>query len=175
MPLKSTQDRYGSIARALHWLTALAIIGLFATGQMLETDDPTRKLTLLAVHAPLGLSVLILTLARIAWWGLADTRPAPLANGWQDRVARGVHGAFYVLMLVMALSGIALMALSGAGEIVFGGAPGPLPDFHDYLPRIPHGIGSKLLFGLVLLHVGAALYHHAILRDATLRRMAARL
>jgi cytochrome b561 len=175
MPLKSTHLRYGSIARALHWLTALAIIGLFATGQMLDSDDTTRKLTLLAVHVPLGLSVLVLTLARIAWWGLADTRPASLATGWQDRAARVVHGAFYVLMLGMAISGMALMALSGAGEIVFGGAPGPLPDFHDYLPRIPHGIGSKLLLALVVVHVGAALYHHAIMRDATLQRMAARL
>ncbi|MFN4058391.1 MAG: cytochrome b [Roseinatronobacter sp.] len=174
MALKSTPDRYGSVARVLHWITALAIFGLLITGQMLETTDPSAGLTALSLHAPLGLSVLVLTLARLAWWGLADTRPAPLGKGLQVRAAKAAHFGFYVLMLGMGASGIAMMMLSGAGDILSGAATGPLPDFRDYLPRIPHGIGAKLMIALIVLHIGAALYHHAILKDATLKRMGMR-
>lgn len=174
MALKTTPERYGSVARALHWITALAIAGLLMTGQMLETTDPSAKLTALSLHAPLGLSVLVLTLARLAWWGLLDTRPTPLGAGLQVLAAKAAHLAFYLLMLGMVASGIAMMLLSGAGEVLSGAAPGPLPDFQNYLPRIPHGIGAKLMLALIVLHVAAALYHHAILKDATLKRMGLR-
>ena len=171
MAIKSTPSRYGSVAITLHWLTALAILGLFITGQMLETTDQAAKIATLQWHAPLGLLVLVLTLARILWWSFADRRPAPLGNGVQLLAAKLGHLGFYVLMLTMALSGIAMMVLSGAGEIVFNGANLPLPDFHDYLPRIPHGIGSKLLLALVVVHVLAALWHQFVQKDGTLARM----
>lgn len=174
MTVKSTPTRYGLVALALHWLTALAILGLFVTGQMTETTHQAAKLSALTWHAPLGLAVLVLTLLRILWWALADSKPAPVGRGWQAKAAKLGHLGFYVLMLGMALSGMAMMVLSGAGEIVFGGATGPLPDFHDYLPRIPHGIGSKLLLALVIIHIAAAIYHQVILKDGTLKRMSLR-
>lgn len=174
MALKSSPTRYGHVAIALHWLTALAILGLFITGQLSDTTDMAAKIAVLQWHAPLGLSVLVLTLARVAWWVWGDTRPAPLGDGLQRMAAKIGHGAFYVLMIGMALSGMAMMVLSGAGEVVFGGASAPLPDFRDYLPRIPHGIGSKLLLALVVVHVGAAIWHQAVLKDGTLSRMSLR-
>jgi cytochrome b561 len=171
MPLKSAPTRYGTVAIALHWLTALAILGLFITGQILETTDQATKIAALTWHAPLGLSVLVLTLVRIVWWSFGDTRPAPVGTGMQAKAAKLGHLGFYVLMIGMALTGMAMMILSGTGEIVFGGADLPLPDFRDYLPRIPHGIGSKLLLGLVVVHVLAALWHHFVQKDGTLARM----
>jgi cytochrome b561 len=174
MALKTTPHHYGSVARALHWATALAIFGLLITGQMLETNDPSAKLTALSLHAPLGLSVLVLTLARLGWWGLVDTRPKPLGAGVQVLAAKAAHVVFYLLMLGMVTSGMAMMLLSGAGDILSGAAPGPLPDFRDYLPRIPHGIGAKLMIAMIVVHVGAALYHHTILKDTTLKRMGLR-
>jgi cytochrome b561 len=174
MSLKSTPTRYGTVTIALHWLTAAAILGLFITGQLTETTDMAAKVAVLQWHAPLGLSVLVLTLARIAWWVWGDARPAPMGKGLQLTAAKLGHAAFYVLMIGMALSGIAMMALSGAGEVVFGGAATALPDFHDYLPRIPHGIGSKLLLALVVVHVAAAIWHQVVLKDGTMARMSPR-
>ncbi len=122
----------------------------------------------------MGMAILVLTLARIAWWWFADRKP---------RAGRGAAGIadialrpqcivlFYVVILGMAASGIGMMVLSGAGRIVFGGASGALPDFWNVPPRIPHGIGVRVLIALLILHVGGALYHHFIRGDRLLARM----
>ncbi len=81
-----------------------------------------------------------------------------------------MHLLFYVVILGMIASGIGIMVLSGAGSIIFGQG-GVLPDFWKFAPRVPHGIGARLLFALLVLHVGAALYHHVVLRDGLLWRM----
>ena len=71
----------------------------------------------------------------------------------------------------MASSGIGIMVLSGAGAIIFAGEPGPLPDLWQFLPRTPHAIAARVLIVLLVLHAGAALYHHFVTRDGLLRRM----
>lgn len=90
---------------------------------------------------------------------------------WQDRSSKTVHFLFYIAMLGMAASGIGMIALSGAGPIIFGGEASALPDFRDYLPRTPHGIGARLILVLFAIHVGAALYHHWFKKDGLLGRM----
>jgi cytochrome b561 len=65
-----------------------------------------------------------------------------------------VHVLFYVVILGMIASGIGMMALSGAAVLMFGGESALLPDFWNYPPRIPHGIGARLLLVLLMLHVG---------------------
>jgi len=133
MSLKSTPSRYGSVAMAFHWLTALAILALMVTGQMMDgLQDAARQIAILKWHVPMGLAVLLLTLARIAWWFFADRHPAPLGTGWQALAAKAGHTALYALLLVMTVSGVALMALSGAGEVVFFGSTAPLPQFSDF-------------------------------------------
>ncbi|CUX81313.1 MAG: cytochrome b561 [Roseibaca calidilacus] len=172
MSLKSTPSRYGSVAMAFHWLTALAILALMVTGQMMDgLQDAARQIAILKWHVPMGLAVLLLTLARIAWWFFADRHPAPLGTGWQALAAKAGHTALYALLLVMTVSGVALMALSGAGEVVFFGSTAPLPQFSDYLPRIPHGLGAKLLIALVALHVAAAIWHQRVKRDGAMTRI----
>jgi cytochrome b561 len=174
MTRKSSATTYGSVAISIHWLSALLIIALFASGVLAEnTTDPETKALILTAHAPMGISILVLTLFRLIWWWRFDTKPAPLGGdpAWQETTAKVVHILLYVVMLGMAASGIGMFVLSGAGEILFGGAPGPLPDFNEFAPRTPHGIGAKLLLALFVLHAGAAIYHHLIKRDQTLKRM----
>jgi cytochrome b561 len=81
-----------------------------------------------------------------------------------------VHILFYIVILGMIASGIGMVALSGAGPVIFGGE-GTLPDFWKVPPRVPHGIGARLLLALLVLHTGAALYHHFVRRDVLLGRM----
>ncbi|MDP2121761.1 MAG: cytochrome b [Hoeflea sp.] len=174
MSMKSSPTTYGAVAVSIHWLSALLIVGLLVSGMLADdTGDPATKARILSAHAPMGIAVLLLTLARIVWWWRLDSHPAPLAGdpSWQMKAARAVHGLLYIVVLGMAASGIGLFVLSGAGAILFGGAPGPLPDFADFAPRVPHGIGAKLLAALFIGHAGAALYHHFVKRDATLKRM----
>lgn len=173
MAAKSTTKHYGTVAVTIHWLSALLIFVLIGSGFRADgVEDAVAKADILRVHVPIGIAILLLTLTRIAWWFFADQKPAsaPMPT-WQDRFSRAVHFLFYVVILGMTASGIGMMVLSEAGPIIFGGAAEALPDFHDYLPRRPHGIGARVMIVLFVLHSGAALYHHFVKRDGLLGRM----
>ncbi|HCA6665397.1 MULTISPECIES: cytochrome b [Burkholderiales] len=86
-------------------------------------------------------------------------------------MSRGVHVTLLVIVLGMVASGIGMMILSGAGPAVFGAPGAVMPDFHEVLPRRPHGLGARLMIALLAVHAGAALYHHFVRRDETLKRM----
>ncbi|MGV3492178.1 MAG: cytochrome b [Devosia sp.] len=172
MAMKSSATRYGSGPIAIHWLTAALIVALFATGLLATGQtDPTAELALIRFHVPLGISVLVLTLLRIVWWWFIDRRPSPVAGqpALQQRVAGLVHLALYVVILVLASSGIATLVLSGAMPAIIAGTA--LPNFDDLLPRLVHGLVARLMLVLLALHIGAALYHQFIRRDRLLARM----
>ena len=171
---KSSPERYGRAAIIIHWISAFLIIGMVLAGfRAANTTDLAAKASLLTFHAPVGIAVLILTMIRIFWWLFADRKPADFSgvSHLQTIAAKTVHRLFYVAILGLAGSGIALFALSGAGEILFAGAPGPLPDFWDFTARYAHAAFARLMVALFLLHVGAALYHHFIRKDRLLARM----
>lgn len=171
---RSTSDRYGAVPVTIHWLSAILILGLLASGfRAGEATDLAVKAAFLRFHIPIAIVVLLLTLLRIVWWWRFDRKPPPVQGSpvWQERLARGIHIAFYVVILGMIASGIGMMVLSGAAPAVFGEPGAVLPNFHDYPPRAPHGLGASLLIALLVAHVGAALYHHFIRRDGLLRRM----
>ncbi len=173
MAAKSTSNHYGSVAVTIHWLAALLIIALIGSGfRGSGIEDAAAKAAILRVHVPLGIAILLLTVARIAWWLFADKKPNPIPMpAWQDWSARATHFVFYVIILGMAASGIGMLVLSGAGPAIFGGAAETLPDFMNYKPRIPHGIGARAMLVLFVFHSCAALYHEFIKRDGLLSRM----
>ncbi len=169
-----TAERYVRVAVAIHWTSALVVGGALISGfQAAGLADPASKTALLRVHVLFGALTLALTLARVGWW-FADRRPEPVAGmGWlQTRAASGTHLLLYALLFVMATSGIGMMVLSGAGAVLSGAKPAALlPDFFAYAPRLPHGVGARLLLALLVLHIGAAVYHQFIRRDGLMRRM----
>lgn len=172
--LKSTPDKYGRVAITIHWVSALAIVALLASGFRADaTTELAAKTDLLRIHASLGATVLILTLGRIAWWRFADQKPTSPDNtpAFQRRIGKTVHVLFYVVILGMAASGIGMLLLTGGYEVLFAGGTGGLPNFENTRPRAPHGLGARLMLALFALHVGAALYHHFVKRDGLLRRM----
>ena len=173
MSLKSSSNKYGTVAVTIHWISALFILVLIGTGLWAgHMADSASKADILKVHVPLGIIILLLTLARIAWWKFADNKPEPVPMArWQDRAARIVHVLLYIVILGLAVSGIGMMVLSGAISIIFGASTEPLPNFWEYPPRIPHEIGGKLIIALLVIHVGAAIHHHFVKRDGLLDRM----
>ena len=173
MAAKSGKDYYGSVAVTIHWVSALLILVLIGSGfRAGGMEHAAAKSAILRVHIPVGVTILILTLARVAWWLIADQRPTSVPMpAWQDRASRAVHVIFYVVILGMAASGIGMLVLSGAGPVIFGGSTEALPDFWDYPPRVPHGIGARVMIALLVAHAGAALYHHFFRRDGLIRRM----
>lgn len=174
MNLKSKPDRYGTAAISIHWLSAILILALLGSGfRAANAMDTAIKAGFLRFHIPIAIVILLLTALRIVWWWRFDLRPLPAGGSpaWQERLARWVHVAFYVIILGMVASGIGMMILSGAAPAVFGQPGAMLPNFTDYPPRAPHGLGGVLLVALLVFHAGAALYHQFIRSDGLLWRM----
>lgn len=174
MSPKSTLTRYGSVAIAIHWITAVAILGMLISGLAAErSTDAASELTLLRGHAVMGVLIGLLTILRIVWWVFFDRRPPDPAgmSRVQGIAARVVHGGLYLAIVVMLASGIATLILTGANLHLLGAVPPPLPEFGTVLPFQTHDIVSKLLIALLIGHIGAALYHQYIVRDRLLARM----
>lgn len=171
--MKSGTDRYGTVAVVIHWVSALLILGLLVSGFLAsEILGNVEKTAILRVHIAAGAFVLLLTVFRVGWWLFLDKKPVAMpVPAWQAKAASAVHVLFYVAILGMAASGVGMLVLSGAGPTIFGNKVSALPDFWDYPPRTPHGLGARAIIALVAFHVGAAAYHQLIKRDRLLRRM----
>lgn len=172
--MKSTPTKYGTIAITIHWLCAILILAQLGSGfRAAGLTEDNAKSDILLVHMVAGFVILLLMLVRLAWWAFADNKPASPPNdpAWQTASAKAVHYLFYIVVFGMVACGIGLVVLSGAGPILSGETSGPLPNFQDYLPRAPHGLGARLLVLLILVHAGAALYHQFIKKDGLLWRM----
>ena len=167
--------RYHPAICALHWLVASMIIAAlvmstFVMAHIPDTDP--AKLSALLRHISVGGLVLLCTLLRL-FLRPKIACPAPLPSGmpWADRLAFIVHRMLDVLVFVMVGSGIMMVVLSGLPAILLGEESG-LPLNLDDLPlHALHGFAAKLLFGVLLLHAGGALYHQFVLKDGLLLRM----
>ena len=169
--------RFGNTAIALHWLIALLIFGGWAMGfYMADLKLSPDKLKLFSWHKWIGITVLMLACLRAAW---RITHPAPPPNpahpAWQHRAASFAHGALYLLMFALPLSGWMFSSASGYPVKYFGVIP--LPDLVSKskelaaLLKDAHGILAWALAGVVAVHIGGALQHHLFDRDDTLARM----
>ena len=177
--------RYTAIAIGLHWLIALGVLGLLAIGLAMTQLDlaPMRRFQLYQWHKSVGITVLLLSLLRLGW--RLTHRPPPLPATLppiERRGAHAVHGLLYGLIIGMPLVGWALVSASpfNIPTVLYGLVPWPhlpvLPDLPDKAPieaglKLLHAAGAWILIGLFVLHAGAAMRHHLILRDDTLRRM----
>lgn len=173
MTSKGDALRYGPVSVALHWTSAATVFALLALGfAAAAAGGAGQEAALLRVHAPLGLLALALTVVRIGWrfFGKGPAGPAGQPR-WQALTAWAVHASLLLVIVAMGVSGIGLMVLSGAGAILFSGAPGPLPDFGRFRPMMAHEAGAAAMVGLLCLHVGAALWHQVCRRDRLLARM----
>lgn len=173
MSAKSTLNSYGWVPVSIHWASVILILVLLGSGfNSAGSDGVPANANGLAVHVAAGATILGLTLFRIVWWVFWDDKPTSIEMpAWQDKAARAVHVLFYVVILGMVASGIGKLVLSQAAPILFGAETGQLPNFWDYPPRLPHGIGARFVIALMIFHAGAALYHHFVKRDGLLWRM----
>lgn len=181
MPARNGETQYGWVTIALHWLMAPAIIGLFLLGWWMRSltyyDSWYREGP--ALHKSIGLLLLLLLLVRIGW-KLANRNPAdePGTPRWQVLAAHATHGTLYLLLLVIMCSGYLISTADGRAIQVFNWFSVPatiqgIPHQEDIAGQV-HKVLAWSLMGLVVLHGLAALKHHFIDRDATLRRMLGR-
>jgi cytochrome b561 len=171
-------ERYSRVAIAFHWTIALLVVANLVIGIGHDAIPALRRL--MGAHKAIGIAVLALTAARIAW--RLTHRPPALPAGtpaWEKGVAHATHGTLYLLMIAMPVTG--WLMVSGPGP----GPARPLSWFGLFdVPLLPvgsgaadlghdaHGLLGWLMLALVVLHVGAALRHHLLLRDTVLVRIA---
>jgi cytochrome b561 len=168
--------RYHPVLVSLHWLLALMVVFSLAMGMFSLKEIPNAspdKLFALRGHMVAGVLILVLMLVRFAVrFALPRPDPATTGNRFLDRLSVVTHYGLYVLVVLMAASGIATAVQAGLPGIVFGGSGAPLPEsFGIYRPRVAHGVIATLLLALAALHVLAALYHQFVRRDGLLSRM----
>ncbi len=166
--------RYSPLQVTLHWLVVVLVFTAFVVGKSMSgLLNDSGKLTPLALHMTLGIVTLIVIVIRfIARLKLPKPAHVTAGNPFFDWLGRIVHYALYLLVFLMALSGMSLSMQAGLVPIVFGGSGSLLPaDFYDFTARMLHGFIAPALLLLVLLHVGAAFYHQLMLKDNLLTRM----
>ena len=170
------KKHYNGPAKALHWLTAGLILSAFPLGLYMSGLSLTpTKLQLYSYHKWIGITALLIAVARVVW-RLVKGAPAPLpAPAWQQKAAAVTHGLLYVLMFAVPLSGWLMTSAKGFPVVYFGVLP--LPDMVDKneelgeLLKQVHAVLNYSLITLVGMHLAAALKHHFIDRDETLVRM----
>lgn len=177
MGLKTTTEVWGSVAKFLHWTIALLVILMMIGGTLMdELRNGPDKIWVYAMHKSTGLTILVLMLLRLAW-RLFDPRPAdpPGLGNLAKTASRTVHGAFYLLLIVMPLSGwlynsAANFPLRWFGLFSVPALSGPDKELKHFALDV-HETVFLIILGVLILHVAAALKHHFQDRDSVLRRM----
>ncbi len=177
MSLRNPVDRWGGISQSLHWLVVALILATGLIGLLMgDMRASPTKVQVYALHKSLGLTILALATLRLLWRLYAGAPQAvPGTPRWQGRVASVTHWLLYALLLAIPLSGWAFNSAAGYPLQWFGLFNLPALVGRDAGLRVTaRDLHEALFWGLVavtLLHAAAALYHHAVLRDATLARM----
>ncbi|MEP6943971.1 MAG: cytochrome b [Betaproteobacteria bacterium] len=174
--LAAAQQRYGATAIALHWLTALLLVWGFSVGiSMVDLPMSPEKFKYYVWHKWIGITIFLITCARLAWRWAHRAPPMPPMPAWQMRAAQVAHVALYVLLVVIPLSGWIYSSSTGVKVIYLDLVP--LPDLvakDRDLARIllqVHVTLNFTLLAMVCLHAAAALKHHYLDRDTVLARM----
>jgi len=177
MSWKNTNQRYGTLSIALHWLMFLLMVAVYATielrGLFPKGSDPREAMK--ALHFMLGLSVLLLVILRI-YAKVTSATPiiTPGLSPLQDYAAKLGHLALYGLMVVMPVLGWLMLSAAAKPIPFFGLALPPLiaenKELAKSLKEIHETIGV-IGYYLIGIHVLAVLYHHYIRKDNTLARM----
>lgn len=152
---------YSSIQIALHWSIAALVLFQLVFGESMvaatdaaETGEAlaSQDAALATAHYWVGISVLILVALRLGI-RLRSGLPATAENNMLlAPLARATHWAFYVLLVIVPVSGLLTVYVN--------------PDIGEL-----HQLAKPVFIVLIALHAGAALFHHFVLRDGTLKRM----
>ncbi len=172
-----SQTRYDRLSMALHWLTLLLLIVMFATMWARENaSHGDSAAMLLTVHRSTGVVVWLLTLVRLSWKTTAGRSPAlPFDLSTLQRLAaRVTQYALYALLVLQPITGFLQSIARGKPFALLGLTMPPVMDrdkdvthlFHDI-----HETSATILLVVIGLHALAALFHGIVRRDGVLRSM----
>lgn len=182
IPTPTLRRRYDGLTIALHWATALIVIFMFASAHIWEVLDrgtPWRK-GLQSVHISVGILLAVLIIGRLLWRlftvSTGRSKQEPIAMPTAMKAASHLtHLVLYVLLISQIVLGF-LFRWAQAEPFYFFGLF-PIPDVFDFDSVMPRTFGmlhNNVAWALIIVagvHALAALFHHYVLRDGTLRRM----
>jgi cytochrome b561 len=167
---------FDALARTLHWLMAAMILAMLFIGAGMVVSLAWRP-TLLDLHRPLGIAILLLVIVRLV--NRLRSPPPPLPADLpaiQKFAAHASHWLLYGLMFAMPLIGWSMLSAGGYPIVLFGGMHLPAIAPHSpglyALLRPAHTVLAYVLFATVLGHLGAALFHAWVRRDGVFASMA---
>jgi cytochrome b561 len=179
----ASTDRYAAVAIALHWLIAALIVVQLLLGWWMNEwvpDHSPQQAAIEAWHISNGVVILLLVLVRIGVRLAYRPPPLPPMAGWERMLVTFTHSLFYVLLLVVPLTGWAIVSV-GAKPIHVWGLPWPhLPGlgFMQAHKDWRHALTSVHVYWLIwlvlinlALHIAGALYHQFGGRETVLWRM----
>jgi len=176
--LRNTKQGYGLVAIVMHWLVALVVIGLFSLGIWMTGltyyDDWYKRGP--DLHKSIGILLFMVMIGRVIWRA-TNTVPEdePGISSLQRRAAHGVHILLYALLFALMVSGYMISTADGKPIHVFGLFSVPatisdIPNMEDIAGNV-HWVLALIVISLASLHALAALKHHFIDRDRTLKKM----
>jgi len=179
--------RYATVAILLHWLIAAAIILQVVLAGRMDGPKTPQVFAVTQLHKSIGITILLLSLARLGWRLLNPPPPLPATLArWERTLSQVTHVGFYVIMIGMPLTGWIMVSTSriAVPTLLFGVVPWPhIPGLAELAgdPRklwheigeVGHGLIIKGFYVLIALHVAGALKHQLFSRDEpVLARMA---
>lgn len=174
--MKNTASSYNKLSKLLHWLSAILVVGLFAAGYWMVDLSYYSEWYKTAPHwhKSFGLTLLAITIVRLLW-KIVSTAPAIEGSAFEKKAAKSAHHLIYLLLFTLFLSGYLISTADGRGIDVFNwfelpGLGSFIEDQEDYAGMV-HEYVAYTLIGLVSLHALAALKHHFINKDNTLKKM----
>ncbi len=191
MAIRNTAENYGSIAKWLHWSTALLFLASYCSvyyRQWFTEAKTPENWTALQLHLSVGVTIGVIVVLRILW-RIMNRRPDPEPGTRLEHLAaHWGHYALYAIMVIMPVTGYLGTGVATEYFFLF-----DIPKFEDtslFTAVVSEGLGMtfeqfeapidfihKDIFGswlvwlLILGHISAALYHHWVKKDRTLYRM----
>lgn len=195
--MSAAAQRYTAVAIVLHWAIAAALALMIPLGFWMHEEaehggSADALFQAYQLHKSIGLTVLALSVLRLAWRLINPPPPLPAQMpAWERFVAKAVHWAFYALIIGLPLSGWLYVS---AGWSIHDEAPLLITTEWFGLFVVPHLFGlpqasadvresvaegamyahfvmAWSVVGLAALHVAAALKHHFVDRDEVLAHM----
>lgn len=166
--------RHAPTTIALHWLTAILVILLFIIGKTID-DAPKGPLRVdyRSLHMLLGITLGLVLVVRIVWRSTRGGMLPALDQGVLLLIARATHYLLYGLMAVTVALGITNVWVQGDSIFNLVQVPQLVPGDRALIHQIGdwHALCADAVVIVAGLHSAAALFHHFVMRDATLRRM----
>ena len=178
MLIRNTLSRFGLFSKLLHWSIAILILGLIWLGWYMVDLTYYDKWYNASLHYHKSLGILALALAMVkVGWHRYTPAPAPLADlrYWEKTGARLMHYVLWGMMFLIPVTGYLISTSAGKPIQLFNWFAIPaLVDVDEELRELAITVHYYLAYATLFLvagHAGAALKHHFINKDDTLRRM----